>query len=61
MTKEQEKRIIQAAAETQRKLDREMAYLPKFRKQETIARYEAHLEKLAEMLTSGETPVCWIA
>ncbi len=53
MTKEQEKRIIGAAVETQRTLDRALTYSPQFRDQKLIAECETHLEKLAAMLASA--------
>lgn len=52
MTKEQEKRVIGAMVETQRTLDRAMAYSPQFRDQKLVAEYEAHLAKLSAMLAA---------
>ncbi len=53
MTKEQEKRTIQAMAETQRTLDRATRYSPQHRDQKLIAFCESHIEKLTAMLAAA--------
>lgn len=49
-TAEQQKRIVQAIAETQYQIDREMKYLPHNRKMDNIERWQKHIEKLNAML-----------
>ena len=51
-TAEQKKRIIQAIAETQYQIDREMKYQPQFRKTDNIERWQKHIEKLNAMLNA---------
>lgn len=53
MNNEQIRRTIEAKAETQRHLDRELAYLPKHQKQEMVGFYRAHLVKLNAMLAAS--------
>lgn len=50
LTEERIKRIKEAIAETKRQIDREMAYSEEFRKHENIARWEAHIEYLKDLL-----------
>jgi len=50
LTKEHERRVIAALAETQRTLDRAMFYSPQFRDHKLIAECHAHLLKLNAML-----------
>lgn len=50
LTTERQRRIVEAIAETQRQIDREMGYSERFRKHENIARWQAHIAKLQGML-----------
>ncbi len=53
MTNEQTRRTIEALAETNRLLDKEMKYQPQFRKMDQIAFYERHILKLTAMLEAS--------
>jgi hypothetical protein len=58
-TQSQITRIKQAMIETQKTINREMAYSPKFRNQDKITDCETHLAKLQAMLDTGNGPVVW--
>lgn len=51
-TQEQNRRIIQSINETVVLLTREKAYSTEFQKADVIARYEAHLAKLWQMVAA---------
>lgn len=53
MTQNQKARVIQAIAETQKLLDREMSYLPVNRKADLIAFYEGHIASLTNRLNDA--------
>lgn len=50
MSQEQTRRVVEAIAETQRQIDREMGYMPCHRQLDRIASYEQHITKLNAML-----------
>ena len=51
LTSEKQRRIVQAIAETQRQIDREMTnYSAEFRKHDNIAQWTQHIAKLQDML-----------
>lgn len=52
MTQEQNRRIAQAINETVALLAKEKSYLPENQKADVIARYEAHLAKLWQMVAA---------
>lgn len=56
MTQDQRRRTIEAIAETNRLLDKEMRYQPQFRKVEQIAFYERHIAKLTGYLEGAALP-----
>lgn len=50
MSKEHERRVIEAITECDRILDRARSYQPQFQDSDLIERYEAHKAKLQGML-----------
>lgn len=56
MTNEQTRRTIEALAETNRLLEKEMRYAPDLRKMDQIAFYERHIVKLTGMLETNTAP-----
>ena len=52
----QRRSIIEALAETNRLMDKEMRYQPQFRKMDQIAFYERHIAKLTGYLEAGAMP-----
>ena len=50
LTIEKQRRIVQAIAETQRQIDREMGYSKEFRKHDHITGWQQHIAKLQDML-----------
>lgn len=50
LTSERTRRIVDAMIETQRKMDKEMAYSEDLRNHSTIAFYRTHIAKLEAML-----------
>lgn len=50
LTAEHQRRIVQAIAETQRQIDREMRYSEEFRMHDRIDGWQAHIAKLQDML-----------
>lgn len=50
LTTERQKRIVQAIAETQRQIDREMRYSEEFRKHDYIDGWKQHIANLQDML-----------
>jgi len=53
MTQDQRRRTIEALAETNGLLEKEMRYQPQFRKMDQIAFYERHIAKLTAMLEAA--------
>lgn len=60
MTPDQRRRTIEALAETNRLLEKEMRYQPQFRKLDQIAFYERHITKLVEMLETNTAPTVFV-
>ena len=52
MTASQTRRVIEALAETNRLLNKEMGYSADMRDQDRIAFYQGHIAKLTEMLAA---------
>lgn len=50
MTQSQTRRVIEALAETNRLLSKEMSYSADLRNQERVAFYETHIANLTKML-----------
>ena len=50
LTETKKQRIVSAIAETQRQIDREMAYGKEFRKDDNIAGWKQHIANLQNML-----------
>lgn len=53
LTTEKQRRIVQAIAETQRQIDREMGYSEAFRKYDNIAGWQQHIAKLQHMIAGA--------
>jgi hypothetical protein len=60
MTQDQRRRVVEALAETNRLLEKEMRYSPHLRKLDQIAFYGRHIVKLAGYLETDTMPTDFV-